>query len=209
MIATAKHTNHAKKPSQARSKATFAGILDAATEIVVERGIQGLNTNLVAERAGVNIGTVYHYFPDKTAILVELLRLDQRLRSNYLREKLSELASAPDLSVWSGQLFQQLRRLRSAHPNTALMHRAFRSVPELVTIDDIDTAMTTDYVAGLLGQRFPALDDERAHFASRLLVETTNAIMDSALAEGPQAGAFFDEALHLINTYLTTIDAQA
>jgi hypothetical protein len=57
-----------------------------------------------------------------------------------------------------------------------------------------------------LRQRFATLDDERARFASRLLVETTNTIMDSALAEGPEAGPFFDEALNLINTYLKTID---
>jgi AcrR family transcriptional regulator len=206
MIATARPTNLPKKPSQARSKATFANILDAATEIVVARGIQGLNTNLVAERAGVNIGTVYHYFPDKTAILIELFGRDQRLRAKYLQGKLSELPSATDLATWCAELFEMVQRLRSEHPNAALMHRAFRSVPELVALDNVDTSSTADYVAGLLRQRFATLDDERARFASRLLVETTNTIMDSALAEGPEAGPFFDEALNRINTYQKTID---
>ena len=195
-----------KKPSQARSVATFANILRAATEVIVERGIGGLNTNIVAERAGVNIGTVYHYFPDKTAILVELFRLDQRQRSVYLLEKLRELPTAPDLTEWSQELFSLVRRLRYEHPTTAVMRRAFQSVPELVEIDNTDTADTANYVARLLRERFATLDDERAHFAARLLVETTMTIMDSELAEGPQSGAFFDEALHLINTYLETID---
>ncbi len=203
---TTKPKARMKKPSQARSVATFANILNAATEVVVERGIQGLNTNIVAELAGVNIGTVYHYFPDKTAILVELFRLDQQQRSVYLLGKLSELPTAPDLTEWSHELFVLVRRLRNEHPTTAVMRRAFQSVPELVEIDNADTADTTNFVARLLRERFATLDDERAHFAARLLVETTMTIMDSELAEGPQSGAFFDEALHLINTYLEAID---
>ena len=87
-----------KRPSQARSIATFASILDASTDIIVERGVQGLNTNIVAERAGVNIGTVYHYFPDKTAILVELFRIDQARRMAHLLEKLREVSETPDLN---------------------------------------------------------------------------------------------------------------
>jgi AcrR family transcriptional regulator len=203
---TTKPKSRLKKPSQARSVATFANILSAATEVIVERGIGGLNTNIVAERASVNIGTVYHYFPDKAAILVELFRLDQQQRSAYLLEKLSELPTAPDLAEWSHELFSLVRRLRYEHPTTAVMRRAFQSVPELVEIDNTDTADTANYVARLLRERFATLDDERARFAARLLVETTMTIMDSELAEGPQSGAFFDEALHLINTYLETID---
>ena len=82
--ASADARTRSKRPTQARSIATFTSILDAATEIVVELGIQGLNTNIVAERARINIGTVYHYFPDKTAILLELFRLDQQQRAVYL-----------------------------------------------------------------------------------------------------------------------------
>ena len=195
-----------QRPSQDRSKATFAAILDAATEIVVARGIQGLNTNLVAERAGVNIGTVYHYFPDKTAILVELFRLDQRQRSHYLLATLRQLPTTPDLAVWVRTLFELVRQLRSEHPTTTPMRRAFRSVPELVALDSVDTSANTTLFAGLLCERYAGLDDERAHFASRLLVETTMTIMDSELADGPEASAFFDEALHLITTYLADLE---
>ena len=204
--AATKPMHNSKKPSQARSMATFANILHAATEIVVERGIQGLNTNIVAERACVNIGTVYHYFPDKTAILVELFRIDQQRRSQYLLAKLNELATAPDLARWTSEIFELARLLRVENPTTAQMRRAFRSVPELVVLDNADTAATTELLARLLLERFKNLDPERAHYAARLLIETTTAIIDSDLAEGPEAGAFFDEALSLVRNYLETID---
>jgi AcrR family transcriptional regulator len=61
-----------RKPKQARSRATSSAILEAASQILERRGPPGFNTNDVAERAGVSIGTLYQYFPDKHAILLAL-----------------------------------------------------------------------------------------------------------------------------------------
>jgi len=62
-----------KKPLQSRSKATVDAVLSAAAHILEERGLTGFNTNAVAERAGVSIGSLYQYFPSKDAILVSLM----------------------------------------------------------------------------------------------------------------------------------------
>jgi AcrR family transcriptional regulator len=59
-----------RRPRQARSRATWEAILEAASQILERRGPAALNTNAVAERAGVSIGTLYQYFADKRAILV-------------------------------------------------------------------------------------------------------------------------------------------
>ncbi|HWF75711.1 MAG TPA: helix-turn-helix domain-containing protein [Caulobacteraceae bacterium] len=59
-----------RRPRQARSQATWEAILEAASQILERRGLAALNTNAVAERAGVSIGTLYQYFADKRAILV-------------------------------------------------------------------------------------------------------------------------------------------
>ena len=87
---TSEVSDRITRPSQARSRITFDRILSVAKEIIVEQGIAALNTNLVAERAGINIGTVYHYFPDKIAILLELSKADRDLRSSYIIDKVSE-----------------------------------------------------------------------------------------------------------------------
>lgn len=63
-----------KQPKQARSRQTVADILQAATYILLRHGYEGMNTNAVAERAGVNVASLYQYFPNKEAILVELMR---------------------------------------------------------------------------------------------------------------------------------------
>jgi AcrR family transcriptional regulator len=59
--------NARRSPRQGRSKATVDAILEAATRIL-EAG-ESFTTNHVAARAGVSVGTLYQYFPDKAAIL--------------------------------------------------------------------------------------------------------------------------------------------
>lgn len=70
---TSPHENTLKKPKQARSKATVEAILQATAHILTEAGYESLNTNAIAERAGVSIGSLYQYFPSKEAIVGELM----------------------------------------------------------------------------------------------------------------------------------------
>lgn len=62
-----------KTPRQARARLTVQRILDAARDLVAADGVAALTTNHVAERAGVNIATLYQYFPNKAAVLDALL----------------------------------------------------------------------------------------------------------------------------------------
>ncbi|MCP4209200.1 MAG: TetR/AcrR family transcriptional regulator [Shimia sp.] len=63
-----------KKPRQARAQATVDAILQASAHILVGQGFEGFNTNAVAERAGVSVGSLYQYFPNKEAIIAEMVR---------------------------------------------------------------------------------------------------------------------------------------
>ncbi|MEW6268161.1 MAG: TetR/AcrR family transcriptional regulator [Thermodesulfobacteriota bacterium] len=62
-----------KTPRQARSQATFEAIVEAAARILAETGPRGLRTSHVAERAGVSVGSLYQYFPDRKAIVRALI----------------------------------------------------------------------------------------------------------------------------------------
>lgn len=61
-----------KTPKQKRSLETVAFILEAAAQVFGERGYKKTTTNHIAERAGVSIGTIYQYFPNKDALLLVL-----------------------------------------------------------------------------------------------------------------------------------------
>ncbi len=61
-----------KRPVQDRSRETVGYVLEAAAQLFGELGYGGTTTNRVAERAGVSIGTVYQYFPNKDALISAL-----------------------------------------------------------------------------------------------------------------------------------------
>lgn len=63
-----------KAPLQRRSKVTYDAIIEATTQLLTEKGYAATTTNHIAERAGVSIGSLYQYFPNKEAIAVELLQ---------------------------------------------------------------------------------------------------------------------------------------
>ena len=60
-----------RSPSQTRSRATVDGILTAAARIFARDGFATGTTNRIAELAGVSIGSLYEYFPNKQALLVD------------------------------------------------------------------------------------------------------------------------------------------
>jgi AcrR family transcriptional regulator len=61
-----------KMPAQARSKATVEAVLAAAAQVFQRHGYAAATTDRIAERAGVSVGSLYQYFPNKDAILVTL-----------------------------------------------------------------------------------------------------------------------------------------
>ena len=64
-----------KKPQQMRSKLMFDNILKASTRVLEEVSFEKFTTNKVAEAAGISIGSLYQYFPNKQSILIELERI--------------------------------------------------------------------------------------------------------------------------------------
>ncbi len=76
-----------RQPRQARAQATRDAIFEAAAQILETEGEGAFNTNRVAERAGVSVGTLYQYFADKQAILIGIaLRENARVREAITAE---------------------------------------------------------------------------------------------------------------------------
>lgn len=62
-----------KAPKQKRSREMVSRLLDATAKTIASRGLDGTTTNHIAEQAGVSIGSLYQYFPDKESLIEALL----------------------------------------------------------------------------------------------------------------------------------------
>jgi AcrR family transcriptional regulator len=73
MAHTKAHLKPRKTPVQARSSSTVSSIFEATIQVLEDVGLERLTTTRVAERAGVSVGTLYQYFPNKSALLAAVL----------------------------------------------------------------------------------------------------------------------------------------
>jgi len=84
-----------KQPQQARSAELVAIILQAAAQVLAREGAQRFTTARVAEKAGVSVGSLYQYFPNKAAILFRLQSDEWRQTCETLISILGDTRQAP------------------------------------------------------------------------------------------------------------------
>lgn len=80
-----------KKPTQARAAATVEAIVEAAAQILQKDGEEALTTAKIADRAGVSIGSVYQYFPNKDAVLLAVIRKEREMIGAEVARKIVEI----------------------------------------------------------------------------------------------------------------------
>jgi AcrR family transcriptional regulator len=96
MKAKAKSNAVRRQPQQRRARQTVDAVLDAVAKVLKRDGVDAVTTNRIAEVAGVSIGSVYQYFPDKRAIFVALVQrhveeIDRRVETALVAHAASSL----------------------------------------------------------------------------------------------------------------------
>ena len=84
-----------KQPQQARSAELVATILEAARQVLAKEGAQRFTSARVAEKAGVSVGSLYQYFPNKAAILFRLQSDEWTQTTAMLRSILEDAGKSP------------------------------------------------------------------------------------------------------------------
>jgi AcrR family transcriptional regulator len=178
-----------KHPVQARSTATVDAILTACIQVLLRTGKEKLTTTLVAARAGVSVGTLYQYFPNKRSLLQAVLRdhltrvteaveaacaaheglpiceLIRGVANGFFHAKMIEprvaLALYSVSSDVDGLGITEDLRLR----NEAAFEKALRSAPERIRVDIPLAAFTMQsamigITRRILESKIPARDHE-------------------------------------------------
>ncbi|QXQ16234.1 TetR family transcriptional regulator [Pseudomonas tolaasii] len=159
-----------KQPQQARSTELVAAILEAAIQVLAKEGATRFTTARVAEKAGVSVGSVYQYFPNKAAILFRLQSDEWQQTTQMLRKILEEQQVAP---------LTRLRTLVHAFIHSeceeALMRGAlddaaplYRNAPEALQVREAGRQIFRDFMLQLL----PHASDATRHLAHDLIQST-------------------------------------
>jgi AcrR family transcriptional regulator len=185
----------------------MAVILEAAADVFADKGYSSATTNKIAERAGVSIGSLYQYFPNKDSILVGLR--ERHLSDVHLVVQRSMLNLADVTIPIHEALDSLIRGLIDLHGENPKLTRALSDevVPPHL-IDEVQNKKEADHYARetekILGRRSDVRSGNLPAMA-HVLVQTTEALTRWFVHEAPPSlnkEDFVEETLRLLTGYI-------
>jgi len=194
-----------RQPKQARSNDLVGAILQAAIQVLAKEGIRRFTTTRVAERAGVSVGSVYQYFPNKASILFRLQSDEWQQTSSMLEGILQEPGKPP---------LERLRLLvhafvrsecEEAEVRKALNDAApfYRDAPEAAEARAGGDRMFKDFMHELL----PHVADSKRALAGELVLSTMSAVgqeFSEVQRTDEEITAYADALADMLCAYLST-----
>jgi len=173
-----------KQPRQARSLATVEAILEAAARVLAERGYAATNTNLVAERAGVSVGSLYQYFPNKDSLITAL----HERHAAQMYAAIAAVLAAERPQGLQGHVQAMVRALLAAHRVEPDLHRVLEK--EFPFFDAPREQSAAD--GGIFRQVRQLLELHRSQLAHRdldlatwMLLQTMESLVHAAVIDPP------------------------
>ena len=190
-----------RTPRQARGQATFETILDATATLLEHVGGERLTTNLIARAAGVNVATLYQYFPNKQTVLLELFRRHSRTRIAALDQQLAGLSASADWRRVIGNVIQEAADAWASTPGLAALRQVMRTSPDLLAHEQ----EYAKHMAATLAEelRKAGVKRDQATLVARCATEAVSALLDGWLIHTDRRdGRVVREAKAMVAGYL-------
>lgn len=177
-----------KQPQQTRSRETMQRVLEEAEALLVELGVDGFNTNILAERAGVGVRAIYRYYPNKWAILVELVD------RSYARERewvghLGTLKPGDDWRSATDSMINGFFAGASSSSSYAVLRAACQVSPQLREVEARNILQFEADVARTLTALGMTTDPRRLRIVAQIVIEVSGRLIDLALKASDPAEA--------------------
>lgn len=181
-------------PTQKRSRARFEHILEVAAEILMEVGGDDFTMSTLVQRAGVPHGSLYQYFPDKTAVigtLAERIHLEGRA---CVRAALAEVHTQKAFHEALVRISREYLEAFRLQPLSHHVWMATQTNPVLLQMDEEDMEILAEMVAEVWRRLKPGEDSARINMASLLLMHMIAAAVRFAVGMDKDKG---DQALEM------------
>jgi len=165
-------------PVQKRAKERVERILDTLATLLVEKGFDGVSTNLIAERAEIDVASIYQYFPNKYAILCALAERTFERNRSHVENYDSQIPADKDWTTAMARLSPYLIDGMRRDPGNVAIRHAMRARPEFCVIQKRGNEMLAQSIADMMSRRGYPVDGERLLRMGRVMVETGMAILD-------------------------------
>lgn len=117
-----------KKPKQERACTTAEAIMQATQQLIIAEGYKNVTTNHIAKAAGVSVGSLYQYFPNKQTIVKTLVQETVTNAASQLRNQMRDLMEEPLESALHQIMTLFLRIYKE---NTFILIQIFDDMPEM------------------------------------------------------------------------------
>lgn len=174
-----------KQPKQRRSMAMVDAILEATAQVLIQDGYERATTNKIAAKAGVSIGSLYQYFPNKEALVAALNTRLGLLELEMIRAKFAEIEGQP-ISQAIATLVTAMVELHRLEPR---LHRVLvEQVPrvgDLKKISEIDENIR-DLMRDYLGRRYPKLPPAELNLTIFVIFNIVETLTHNAVLHHPE-----------------------
>jgi AcrR family transcriptional regulator len=192
-----------KQPQQSRSTDLVSAVLDAAVQVLMVEGAQRFTTARVAERAGVSVGSLYQYFPNKAAILFRL-QSDEWLQTSDLLRSILANETTPPLERLSTLVHAFIRsECEEAQIRGALNDAAplYRDAPEAAEVRAASAGIFENFMREVLPRVAPA-DRSRAGDLIKTTLSEVGASFSSAPRTSDEIEAYSGALADMLCAYL-------
>ncbi len=200
-------TTPRKSASQTRSRLTVDALLEATARILVTEGFDHASTNKIARVAGVGIGSLYQYFPNKEALVGAVVDRHSAATMQVVRTALAKVALRP-----VDEAIAALVRVGiDSHRVNPRLHRVLtEQVPRVGRLENIQAVGRETYalVRAYLEAHREELTVTDTDLAAFIIVTTVEALTHTAVVDRPdalsdvEADRLVDEVTLLILRYL-------
>ncbi len=199
-----------KKPIQKRSRETVEAIFDAAAQILSEKGYAQTTTDRIAEKAGISIGSLYQYFPNKDSIMLGIIERHIQEMNEFVEGMISAIQSSGAITRQMIKTFAKL--MIEHHDKEPELHRVlFEESPQPLSIKTAINKTEKKAANGLakILKKSSGGNIKNPELSIRLAVRTIEALTHWYVLDANDAISeddFIDELAEMINSYLRIME---